>query len=462
MIGGVVAVLLLAIPLIVVTAMLASGSVNWGAFACLGLLFACGVAAVVSLLSDAGKTAALTAFARVNNLELTVGQAVPHYKGSLFAGQSHTVHVSVRTREADFVEVGTYWDISPRTVSHSSYMPGGIRVNPGQTDRLVFLRARLAGVARPPDAGELTGGGLDERLREFAGRYWIEVSGDELTLFGSKKLETSDAGHVEAAFTFADELVTRANAALVTAPGVHPAASDADSGKRPSALVTVALTLAFLIVGPIVIAVVMSTLDDYIHGNEALAQLAVYLMITVMFAVMSALLRFVSKRHRRPSERTRKIVRALGILTGVAVVGFIALIAVGIYLSAQDDAANAQRNADWERQEAAKSVRLSRRAVAPADRFLRLVNAGKKKAAIGTTCDPKDDLLYDQAITAAIKDKAKLKATATPDPLADEGYVNVTVTGTAHGKPGATGKVGMQAKDHGKTWCANTFDYKGP
>lgn len=315
--GLAIGVLLVVVPLIVVVALFATGNAtDVGGLAVLALLLAGGAWVVGSELHKAGADGAFGSFARVNHLTLVRATAAPEYAGSQFADGSHVVLQSVRTRRLPIVEVGDRFPVTSVGVAPSPI--GGVTAA-RQNRPEVFLRAQLAGpAAREPQDDELVTPELHERLTRFAGPYTIEVSGDELTFFGSRALDTAGPGRVEEAFDLADELADRANAALV--PEAHRTATlpfryerpDDDrpapylpggrqpkrSGWRGRPAKVVALGLAFLVGGTLVIAVGMSVLDDVLGGNRLAVTVVVAVIVVVVFAVAARIARTLTARRR--------------------------------------------------------------------------------------------------------------------------------------------------------------------
>lgn len=296
--GGTVGILLVIVPVTVLVGLVATGNAtDVGGLVVLAMCFGGGVYALVDVLRKAGSADAFAAFARANDLTLVRGSTAPDYAGSLFADESHAVYQSVRTRDDAFVEVGERF---PTTAPRSSRQPNRPEL---------FLRARLAGRAtHDPHEGELVTPELDDALSRFAGTYAIEVSDDELTLFGSRELDVVRRDRVEEAFALADELVARANATLVRSPRPGAPAGETQStlsgipipartrpepprGRLRRPLTIVGWTLALMVGGPIVIAIVMSVLDDHLRGADAAARLVVSLVVLAAMAVVARVLK---------------------------------------------------------------------------------------------------------------------------------------------------------------------------
>lgn len=292
--GGTVGALLVIVPAVVFVGLIASGNASdVGGLTVLGMLFGGGIYVLTDVLRRSGGAVAFGGFARANDLTLVRGSTVPHYAGSLFADQSHAVYQSVRTRDDAFIEVG---ERIPTSVPRGARRPN----RPA-----LFLRARLAGRAnRAPHLGEIVPPELHDALGRFAGAYAIEVSGDELTLFGSQELGAERRGRVQEAFAITDELVTRANAALVppsrpggSAAGAGPTRSGipipaptrlpAPKGSPQGPLSIIGWALALLIGGPLAIAIVMSILDDQLREEHVAARLVVSLIVIAAGALVA-------------------------------------------------------------------------------------------------------------------------------------------------------------------------------
>lgn len=284
--GGTIGILLVVVPLVVLVGLLATGNAtDVGGLVLLAMCFAGGVYVLVDVLRKGADADALSRFAAANDLTLVRGSVAPHYAGSLFADESHAVHQSVRTRDDAFVEVGERF---PTTAPRGSREPNRPEL---------FLRARLAGPATR-DPSELVTPELHEALSRFAGPYAIEVSGDELTLFGSRELDVVRPGRVEEAFALADELVSRASTGLVPTP-THP---EPPRGRTPRPLRVVGWILALMVGGPLVIAILMSILDDHLRGAGSAARLVVSLVVLATMAVVGRLVR-AAVTPRRGAER---------------------------------------------------------------------------------------------------------------------------------------------------------------
>jgi hypothetical protein len=302
--GGTVGVLLVIVPLSVLIGLIATGNAtDVGGLLVLGMCFCGGVYVLVDILRKSGGGGALESFARANDLVLVRGSMVPHYGGSLFEDESHAVYQSVRTKDEFFVEVGERF---PTTAPRSSAHPNRPQV---------FLRARLAGRAtRNPR--ELVTPALRGALSRFAGAYTLEVSGDELTLFGSDGLEVERPGRLREAFVLIDELVARANAELVPAPGAGAASSSSGfripvaprpeprqgSPRRPRTII--GWTLGLVVGGAILIAIIMSTLDDHLRGNERVARLVVSLIVGAAVAAVARVAKAAMTARRTGRNRT--------------------------------------------------------------------------------------------------------------------------------------------------------------
>ena len=271
--AGTLGVLLVIVPLSALIGPVATGNAtDAGGLAVLAMCVGGGVYALFDVLRQSGGGGALDAFARANDLVLIRGSLVPHYDGSLFADESHAVDQSVRTKDELFVEVGDRF---------STTAPAG-SVQPNRPQ--LFLRARLAGPTTR-DPRELVTPALHEALSRFAGAYTLEVSGDELTVFGTDGLEVERRGRVQEAFALIDELAARLNDAIVptqqhgaveaapasalsgfTVPVATRPAPRQGSPRRPGTIVV--WTLALVIGVAVVIAIIMSILDDHLREGR--------------------------------------------------------------------------------------------------------------------------------------------------------------------------------------------------
>jgi hypothetical protein len=293
--GSTVAALVVLVPLVVLVALAATGNATdaGGLVLLVGCLVG-GLYAVSDVWRKAGPAAALGAFARANGLVLQRSAAAPHYAGSVFADGSHVVRQSVRTPEEDFVEVGDRFP-APRGGARRVQRPA------------LFLRARLSGrAAGGPTARGLVPRELHDAIERFAGPYRIEVAGDELTLLGTRELEAARPGRVQEAFALLDRLVELAESRLLPSPGstAEPTPSGipvpelprptALRGRRRGPLRVVGMTLALLVVGPLVLAVVMSVVDDQLRGNEGVARLVVGLVVAAMLVAVAWVARTVT------------------------------------------------------------------------------------------------------------------------------------------------------------------------
>jgi hypothetical protein len=183
----------------------------------------------------------------------------------------------------------------------------------------VYLRWRLAARQWAPVDGAALVGDLDERLRRFAGEWTVDVTYDEVTITGSRPLHAEQEGRVEEAFALVDTLALRAAALLGGPVGtsrsraratedlsgieVAPAPRAAEPGRPRSAVWTVLLTLAMLVVVPLGFALVMSQVDDGLRGNALGATVVVALFIALVLAVVRLLIRSsVTPRRRRGQD----------------------------------------------------------------------------------------------------------------------------------------------------------------
>ncbi|WP_151523803.1 hypothetical protein [Serinicoccus kebangsaanensis] len=305
MMASVVAGLLVAVPVVVFVAMLAVGQGVLGAPIFVVVFFlAIGGYVWFDLLRQSSGGDRLAEFGRANHLIIVRSVFVPHYAGSTFGAGRASVLRSVRTRDPHFLEVG---DRLPATAPRARLMQpsGRAQVEPHQAE--VFLRARLAGrvAKRTTSERDVVPPEVLGDLARFAGRYTVEVTGDELTVFGSRPLGPTTPGRVHEAFSLTAALANHVNQTLVTEPAADPRPSeDADQrAPRRGPLATILVTLALLILGPLLIAVVMANLGDRID-NRGAAIVIVGVLIAVLFAVIGGLLRWLNAPGRRGSGTT--------------------------------------------------------------------------------------------------------------------------------------------------------------
>ena len=301
--GSTVVALLVVIPPVVLVSLVATGNAtDPGGIAGLVLLIAAGAYATWDVLAKAGSASALHRFADANDLDAVPTSTAPTYAGSLFADGSSTIRQAVRTREKRFTEIGDRFPTSARNSA-------------GANVSELYVRLRLAAsLLRTPYGVELVTPELDQRLTAFAGHYAIETTGFELTLFGSRALEPAEAGRVEEAFAVADALRDRAAAVLVpresaeTTSGIpvpdlttgpDPAPS---TGRPPSAWKVVAWTLGLMVTAPIVIAVVMSSTDDYLRRE---APWAIPFVVALVVAGCFVAVRWILRKSVTPGGGRR-------------------------------------------------------------------------------------------------------------------------------------------------------------
>jgi hypothetical protein len=294
-IAGTIGVLLLVVSMAVLVGLLATGNAtDVGGLLVLVMCLGAGAYVLFDVLRQSGGAGTFGEFARANDLLMVRGSMVPHYGGSLFADGTHAVLHSVRTRDELFVEVG---DRFPTTAPE--------RRSPNQPR--LFLRTRLPGRVTGP-ASEAVSPALRDALRRFAGDYLLEGSGDELTVFGSRALEPGRPGRVQEAFVLVEELAAQVTATVDpgsgsrTPAGVRP---EPLAGRRPRPLAVAGWTLALVVGGPVAIAIVMSTLDEHLRGNEGAARVVVSLIILVVLAAVGRLLKaaMTVRRADRTPER---------------------------------------------------------------------------------------------------------------------------------------------------------------
>ena len=173
--GGTVAVLMVLVPVVVLTALLATGNAtDAGGIAVLLMVLAGGVYVVADVLGQAGSGSALAGFARANELVLLRASMATDYAAPPFARGTYAVQQGVRTRDPLFVEVGDRTAVTARRAARGEVRPE------------VYLRVRLPGPLRGRRG--LVTAELDAALTRFAGPHVLDVTGDELTLLGSEPL----------------------------------------------------------------------------------------------------------------------------------------------------------------------------------------------------------------------------------------------------------------------------------
>lgn len=284
--GLTVSLLLLLVPLVALVIMAAVGNRDGVAYALVGLVAACGVYATYDGWRQSAQAAGLAEFARVNGLRYVRSSMASQYAGSLFAQERVAVSEAVRTSDRHFIEIGDMWEVTA---------PGPRRVR----QPLVYLRIRLRG---PIDLRTGLPSVLDARLQEFAGDHVVEFARGELTVFGSRPLQANRTGRVREAFALAEEIAALAStqdvpfAVALATP--HKAEFDpGTSTRRFGPLKVVLITLALLIFGPLVIALILSSLEDELRGNRGAAQLVVGVVVAGALLFIGWLVRFMTRRN---------------------------------------------------------------------------------------------------------------------------------------------------------------------
>lgn len=306
--GATIGVLLVLVPLVVSVALVATGNLSDpGAAACLVMLVAGGIYTCWSVQRESAKAGAFGLFATVNGLTWVHGTTATQYAGSEFADGSHIVNQSVRTPDTDFLEVGDRFTVTRPGLPRGAVGAGlGGRAGVPLTGTAspyrspqVFLRARLAGGATgAPGDGVLVTPELRAAIEDFAGDHVVELTASELTVLGSRPLGVDDPVRVRRAFELVEELAAM-NARSPRASGATQAATEDRAAARHPFRVVLAV-LALMVVGPVVIALVMSSLEDVIpmRGNRALAGVVVLgIVAVVLVVVMWVMRRLVSPRR---------------------------------------------------------------------------------------------------------------------------------------------------------------------
>lgn len=308
--------------------LLGDGPVDRGLVVFLVMLLLGGVYVVIDAFAKAGTGTRLQEFARANDLEVTLSLGARHYAGSQFRSGRRIVLHSVRTRRPPVLEVGDSWPLT--RVRTRIGVTTHVVTAKNAPEAKVFLRAVLPGTVRRAysfdgasgsrDVARIAGRDtrfmtteIDDALHEFAGDYTLEVTGDELTVMGTRPLEPTRPDRVETAFALIDVLAARAGTVLVDQGSIRPAPGRSPQGARPVAgrrragrhpLVIVGAVLAMLIVVPLAIALVMSSIDGVLRGREGLATIVVGLMLPVLFWLVARLMRWLTAR-RDPAPPSR-------------------------------------------------------------------------------------------------------------------------------------------------------------
>lgn len=354
--GTTVVVLLVLVPAVALVAILASGAPrDGGMLAFLGMLLAGGIYGLVDVWRKTTTSGGVEAFAEANRLDVIRSLEARDYGAHRFRTGSRIVQESMRTRQARFIEIGDAWPMTPVRLGISA--SAGVSARDHRSPE-VFLRARLSGPVRAPlvhdgregpdgspgqdgvlptasqeapfadppgDAAPARPDGadrpfitpaMDRDLRAFAGPYTLEITGQELVLCGSRPLDASRAGRVREAVILVDALASRSEALLLdgepgaprtaatwsSAIGQHGAAPP--MGRRRHPLVVVLMVLAMLIVIPLGLAVVMSSIDHLLLGREVLAKVAVGILVVAILGIVLGVARwFTAARPARPDRR---------------------------------------------------------------------------------------------------------------------------------------------------------------
>lgn len=330
--GMTLGVLLAVVPgLALLIVLTGEDPVDWGLVVLLLMLLGSGIYVMLQVLHRARTGSRLSEVARVNDLEATTSLGARHYAGELFRRGERIVRFSLRTRHAPILEVGDSWPMERIRVRFSATTHvASVRNAP---EAKVFLRAVLSGAVREQWEGELLRTGWDHAgpspsgpelltpalrgaLQEFTGGFTLEITGDELTVMGDRPLEPTRPERLRRGFALIGALAARAESLLVdpaapldpTAPldpsaprpGRPPSTGGGAAGGRQGRhpLVVVGAVLAMMIIIPLGIAVVMSSLEGLLRGNEGGAEVVVSLLLVVVTALVSAVMRWVTRRRR--------------------------------------------------------------------------------------------------------------------------------------------------------------------
>lgn len=286
---------LMVMATVVLTVMLAGGIVgllvmftddrpnDGGALFALVLLVLCTGYGFLDLWFRSGGSATLSSFAEANDLVHLPHGMARDYAAGQFATGSHLVHEGVRTRGVAFVEVGNRLRTARiRQDNHPE----------------VYLRVRLPHVPeRPLLVDDLVDPSLRAALAEQAGNFTVECIGAEVTVLGDRELDIGDLQSVDEALRVAAEVRTRALFAAPTGTPL-PEEEPPTPGRRLVApLGTVALVIGLLVAFPLLIALVMSSIDGFLRGNRIAAVLVVGVIVAGALALVGALVRLISRRR---------------------------------------------------------------------------------------------------------------------------------------------------------------------
>lgn len=297
-VGTTLGAVILLLPLIgILVAVLGTGT-DWGFVGTMTLLAACGAWGLIDVLRTAGTGAGLESFAEANDLELTRSLAARDYTGSRFRSGERIILRSLRTRTSPALEVSDTWPTE--RIRYRVRSSGAVTAaNAPQAEG--FLRVVLPPGA-PPSAEEFPmTPQLDDALWRLLGPYGLEVHDGEITVMGSHPLEPERPEQVTAAFELAAALAQLAPAsrgAVPDAPAAEPARPE--SGRRTRhPLAIVAAVLAMFIGGSVGFALVMSSLENRLRGDESAAGAVIGVLILAISALVVFVLRWATSRPRR-------------------------------------------------------------------------------------------------------------------------------------------------------------------
>ncbi|WP_114853691.1 hypothetical protein [Brachybacterium sp. YJGR34] len=342
-VAATIIVLLLLVPAVgLPLALRAPDGPHGGALAILGFLLLCGIVGAVSLVMDRRKDARLRALAAARGLEVVEAHPAEHYAGSRFRDGSRVVLQGVRTTGSPVVEVGDCWSLRARAGLRSvGAVPGApVAAASRRPGREAYLRLRLSGPVREEVGAEepLVTARMHEDLVGLIGPYALEATGGELTVFGSQPLEATAPGRLDELLRLARSLADRAEERVVpeNRPAASPAAEDAGAppetvmARAAHPLVVVLVVLGMLIVFPLLIALIMSSIDQYTLGNPGLARLVVSALILVLLGMVGAIMRALLRRRPVTPEDQRRRRRRWRIVLMVAAA--VVLVAAALYV----------------------------------------------------------------------------------------------------------------------------------